>query len=726
MSIRQVQISEILEQVAESFFMDGINPRLDDILRYVSDYFSQYPAGLPLPIPQGAVAQDVKSDVDKFNQLLAHLITNVDVLYEASQSQLQQVLMLNTAMRSQLDRLKAKRKVLESKIDDYLLSAFNTDGYLYSISDSFADLSLTDLGYTTAFVDTVAGNLTIPSVSSFSKKINFDRVSLPNVLITPTSDFTTSLAFEVKSPIQNAFDGLNNTAWIIEARTDSPMSVSAVISMAVGTSLEPSTITRCDLTPFGVRPVQCLVQYAPANQLGTTQYINFSNKTMTSSEKMTYIADNVTAANNDAERMQFLLTKKDYDYKTNDNGKVSYRYIFGFREIALLEQAYDTRGVYVSRPLSILENSADNLSIIDAVSVVVDQHVPFNTATKFYVAADNVDAESVTDFDWKEIVPVGNTQEGTIAKFQGTLKLFKNIKRNPVNTTDVQLIPFDSSDLDLARRNPSTQTVAGVDIYRIASFSEDFIPATAVLEEGVNTTRILFAALDVKAITQGLSWWTDYVNGTKVATDTYGTVNSGHEFFYGGDVGESGKSVFIESFVEIDSDLPIMLKEFRKTDNNSQAWDVRVYLNGREVGYLPVGTNYLRIPWNFQRGRNHVIVLVNIPASSTALPSPYIGSLELMSDANLYDIGRVNLAVWDYVDFFKLQYNQINNANSFTIYNNEIISRKKPTDNFKLSYSKASAAPVQSVRFRADLTRTSDTDSVTPIVNSYRLRFAYA
>ena len=168
-----------------------------------------------------------------------------------------------------------------------------------------------------------------------------------------------------------------------------------------------------------------------------------------------------------------------------------------------------------------------------------------------------------------------------------------------------------------------------------------------------------------------------------------------------------------------------LIKEFRKADANSQQWDVYVYLNGRKIGSLPQGTDTALLPWKFNKGLNHIALTVQIPASSQSFPSPYLGIIDLMLKDDLNAFGTVKLATWSYIDIFKMRYNETGQPKTFAINDNEIISRRKPTTNFRLKYTKATGHGPDSIRFRADFERSSDNDSVSSNLDSYSVRFSY-
>ncbi len=97
-----------------------------------------------------------------------------------------------------------------------------------------------------------------------------------------------------------------------------------------------------------------------------------------------------------------------------------------------------------------------------------------------------------------------------------------------------------------------------------------------------------------------------------------------------------------------------------------------------------------------------------------------------MQNNVFYNLGTVELADWSYVSFFDLEYNQPGTPTSFTIYNNQIITKRQPTTNYRLSYNQASGLGPQAIRLRADMSRDYNDPNVTPEIDQYRLQFNYS
>lgn len=707
MSISTIQKRRVMEEVTRAFFAAGVKPSLMDILNEVSKYFYNYPVGIPLPMPEGYIEEGIRSDVDKFNEILAHTTLNLDVLYEASLEQVQDVMVLTTLLQTHLERLNTKRKKLVNLMDDYLLSIYNSDGYYFSMSDAFADLDLVDLGLTTCFVDTVSGLVSIPSIGSLTKSIPQDRISLTSTTATANE---APIAYVTTSPFSGAVDGLSNTAWSTEVVTTVQSDV--ILTMNLGITLDqiPMKVSTITFEPFGVSPVEVTVNVNVNEKFGQVRF---------GTDKMNFV-DSARTLNS----VTLTLKKHDPDDIIEEGDSIKYVYRFGAKNIELTEHVYDNKATLISNAYSLPEELFDDY-VIDAVSIAVEDKKPADTAVEYYVAPDiSLENPTLDDFDWQRLDPVDSDDPNAkiVINFQGADRVVKYIRPNPTSG-ELQQIPFDDANSDLTKRNPSPVIIEGADIWRIAPFTESFLSGSLKLEEGVNTTRIYDVPLNTDALSLG--FWTDYVNGTQDANITFGRIDTGYEFFYGGTVGLAGRSIYLETFLESDIQQDLILKEFRKLDPNSKTWDLKVYLNGREIGNLPIGVDNLMIPWRFQEGLNHIAITINIPAATLDYPDPQLGVIDLFGEDDLYDFGTVKLATWDYIDIFHMRYNQTQSPYSFSILNDEIISRRQPTTNFRLKYSRATNTAPHAIRVRADLSRSVANSWVTPTIDAYRIRFLY-
>lgn len=719
MSIPDIQRQMVLGEAARFYFSNGEKPLMTNVLKDVSSFFAKNPIGRPFPVESNNIRANLVSDVDEVNDNIMRSILNMSILYEAIVKDMEKSMSLYTVAQARLANLKTRRDKIESDIDDFLLTTSNSEGYFYSFSDYFSTANFTDLTYTSAFVDVLSGQVSIPPVSQFSRVLSKDDFSLSSVRVLVDGN---EVPYQTDSSFEGAVDGLSNTNWSFSTFLPelSEVTVELKIQLNANSSFG---ISKIEIDPFTVIPVQVGIQTEDSlSESGviTTKRI-FGESIKSSAHKMTFI-DN-------ERRTSFVYvtmrkTQPDYELQTTSSNR--YAYVFGASHLEISKQSYDNSATFVSNPISLPSEIASD-HVIDAIVLAVDDSVVANTSIKYYVAADNTTATELGDFPWNRVIPLEEsaTASGATLRFDGASNLSKHIRDKDIATSnELKLIDFDSTNTDLSKRNPTTVVVNGIDIYRIAEFKEDYIPQSLSMEEGLNSTRILSVPLDSTAA-GNLTFWADYINGTLTASEYYGRIDTGNEFFYGGDIGVNNRSIYVETYVESLSETETLIKEFRKSDDNSKQWEIYVYLNGRKIGSLPSGTDTALLPWKFNEGLNHVALTINIPAATDAYPSPYLGSVSLMVQEDLNIFGTVRLANWTYVDFFRTTYNETGQPKTFTISDGEIISRRRPTTNFRLHYTKPTGRGVDSIRLRADLERTGDNDSVTPVINDYSIRFSY-
>lgn len=728
MSISRVQRDRVMEAIAKVMFMSGEKPALSQIARDASSFFAKNPIGQPFNAPVDSLAGSLVSDPDAFNNLMANAIVNLEVLYAAANIQIKDILEFTSILNAELDRLQGRRKQLTSRIDDYMFSMYNTDGYFYSFSDNFAGLSYVDLSMTSAHVDMKYGCVSIPADAATSKVIDNSRLSNASFSIerlingVPSGSVTGSET----SPISNAFDGLTNTAWVVELETSEPTELIGRLFVNFNTADEPVVVSKVGMTPFGMTPVQVYVDVIEPSVGGTstdTHMSLFGGKVIEDTLPMSWSDNPVNASG-----VILTMRKTEPDVVLSNGGKTRYRYIFGARDIIISEHAYDNNATFVTKPIPLPGDISDE-EVIDAVSLVVDSMVPPDTAMDFYVASNVEAATTVEQFDWKKITPMDSLEDrtdGNLITFGGAVSNVVRIVENPKGS-DLQIIAEDLLNKDPKKRNPTViDEIPEVDIWRLARFEAEHITSSLSLEEGVNTTRVFY--LDRKTDAMNLEFWKDYVGkeAVKKANTYYGTIDSGDGFFYGGSLGNAGLSVYMETYIESPMQYSALLRDVAKLDSNSKQWHVKVFFNGNEVGDLPVGVDQLQVKWKFNKGLNHIALLVDIPQNTKAYPQVYVGQIDLMVGSKLWDFGTVKLDTWDYVDIFHMKYNEHGEPKTFTILDGEIISRRKPTTNFRLKYARSSHVGPSSIRLKAEMSRSQSNPNVSPLLNSYRLRFRYA
>lgn len=717
-----------IQESSRRLFSSGEKPFAEEVIKDASNYFSKHRVGQPFSMGDFVISDKLTSDPELINLLALSTVINLSVLYQSALMQAQNVDNLKNVLFAANKKMTQRRNQLEDLIDGYLLGSFNADGYFYSVIEKFNSLTNVDLTLTSAFVDIPAKAATIPALASGTTRIGSQDVASVSVI----SYLSTAPARsgdaagapspeEVPIPLKSNYDFITcmdtreDTSWNAGVSLNEEESVMVKINIAFNESSAPVVVSRIEADLFGVTPTQMFVETIST---GDPTPKDFGDMVLTGTERLVF-----SDTGREIKGLTIFLRKDKADIVHDIGGKHKYDYIFGFKNLFITKSTYDVSAVLVSQPFSLPQEDYGD-AFIDAVSLDADSTLPEGTSIEYFVATDDGSQNWLDDFGWKRIDPINlENPETSVVRFDGVTSGVKMIRSNPTSE-DLQLIPINTTATAYIDMNPSPNIAPNGNVYRIALFDEDVIPATLKLEEGVNTTRIRYTNYSNVAVANGLDFWKDVIDlpTTKLA---YGSVATGNGFFYGGDIGENGRSVYVETYLESKDIQSNIIKDFKKLDTNSLLWDVRVYLNGSEVARLEPGVEMKAIPWTFRKGLNHIALCVNIPNLTASGGVPYSGNLDIMVGDEIGSYGTIKLANWSYVDIFKLKYNEVGSPYTFSISNNEIVSRRKPTNNLRISYSKPTGLSPAGIRFRCNFMRSSNHQTVTPTLNSYKLRFSY-
>lgn len=722
------------------YYTLGSDPSDSEISTLYGRYFSRFNPGQSVPVPYNDISASAIVDVDSLNRIIVHTLFNLDVIYEAYHEQVQDLYDINTSLLKRLENIRTFRVELEKKVDDQLFALTNTDGFYYAVTNAFNDLSLTDINYTTAFVNTAARKVTIPKLNS--GLFNY----IANTLNTSASS-SVDVIFEgqkVKSDnvdFSNVFNGLINSEWIYKFESTSIGLCTLKISIPISGTNDPISLVEGKIK--SQKPVDIgLIVINPNNP---SESISFTKSGSSDYDNFSYqFSPQSTNA------VELYLTKSEPDYVTRDsNNSVIYNYDFRIDELIISSPYFDSSATIVSKPISLPSQNNSKLTI-DAVSISADESIPSGSEIRYYIAPDNPSATNVYDYTWTAISPsnIRDPKNPVVINFNGSNKIQATLESSTTSdivstTTSFYNIPRSST-----YNNPisnyfynSDSSTLGFNVYRLCKFPQGVKPYDSYILENVDKNQLTVNlvtgySLDKNTWQQVLTGqrsdivYTSFnkdVSTTSVFFSTGDTVNNTTSLPYG--------SIYMSTNIYSETDMVITEKFLKSL--SAQYWDIEIYLNGVHItsnGVLAPGVLSASVTWKIKKGQNDLVMIINKSTNDTnGTQTGFSGSISILDDKSILSINGLKLYknyLYEVkIEDLRLYYSNNDNVYSIINYENnyEIVYRR--TEEIKNGskiyyYYNTNNSGVESIRIRADLFRGNSYNSA-PSINSYTVKFKH-
>jgi hypothetical protein len=706
-NISTIQKARLLENLYKIFHTSGVIPNDQEIRKAFNDYFTVNKAGFPLRIDTDVLRSISVTDVDILNSIMANSVFNVDVIFDSIFQNNDQLMGIINALNKKMENLKKRRSELESKVDDLLFSNSNTDGFFYSISENFASLNNIDLNITDAYVNVDKKNVELSSLNS----ANYNNLTVNNIIASSANASVSAngsvLPINVDLSLFNyVFDGLTDTYWEYEYNSSLINSVSLSIRIPLNNSL---VISKVQGTVYTTSPVNI---YVIANYVDSTKQSEI--RIINSREDYGTFLAAIPADNYSS--VDIIMSKVEPDYISSDSSS-PYKYKFGLRELMIGSKYYDKQGSIVSVPYSI--PSSDNQSIfIDAVSLDVTDQVLTGTDIRYYVAENVENATAISDFNWIPISPKDSESAGyqSLVSFEASTRDNILIKENPL-ANDLQLIPVNSTSKNINEINPSSSIYANKNVYRVATLNKSLDYINPSLYANVDSFKHYYYIMQDTTMTnyKNLDYWSTEILQNKanilssILKEQLGSIYPGIT---------SPSSGYMQTKVLSNSDQKVIFTVSKINYN----FNLAIYLNGQLIADLPNGTLSKSVEWEFKEGINNLIITYDKPYNGVA-------SFSLMEGTSISRYGSIFVDYFYYLSPFDFANKEIDKENYFTvdtIYGiKQIFSSQKIDGVCRFGYTSKTSRSVDSIRFRADLTRFENPYS-TPVLQSYRIKFKHS
>jgi len=699
--IPSLQKRKFLNNVYKSLYAEGVEPDENEVRRLFSSYFTLNKLGSPVNINFGDLDRSNVIDVDILNQLMANSLLNLEILYDLVWENNNEILSVVTSLNNRLEHLRAKRKKVESTIDQLIFSNENSDGFFYSFLDSYSTVDNVDLNISTGYVDVLNGACKIPFITSdLSNSISNSQMTSTTASMSKIVNGEVVVENQVVSDIDLVFDGLTDTYWSTEVEASSPSVAAVELSIPLNSSYSVSDIN------FR------LITSSPCS-LG----IRLSSGDA-SVKDVAILKDSV----NDYDRFSFTVPPKRYEsikvtmfkYEPDEvrQGSVNpYRYRFGISEIMIGSQYHEKKAVIVSQPISL--PTVDNKSLeINTVSLDAEVSRPDNSSVRFYVARDVDGATSVSDFNWQGIE---NTTSGNNSFPSSVSFLPTSLSTVYFNSPTSPFVPVvvDNSSANSNDSNPLPLPYAtDKQVYRFKQVPETLNLISPFILSGLNSLRSYFQYSDSPTtLYKSVGYWLDTVANKTVSADFVK-----NQSIVIDTIRPSG-SGFLTCKILCENDVSTI----QTISKSSLDFNLSVYLNGNLIVDLPSGNKSQSVEWNFVKGVNNIQIGYDNLTNSNQ-------TVSIMSGVNLSEYGTIYLDYYNYLDPIEFRRRPFESLNAFTVQDlygqRQIISSKPIREDSLIRYYSNSDDVITSIRYRIDMFR-GDNPLSSPSVEALRIKFKH-
>ena len=675
-----------------------------EVKKEFDEYFSRNRIGLPLTNDINVLRNTQITNPELMNTFMARTILNLEVLYDSIHENGEGMMSVATVLSKRLDSLRSKRASLEKKIDDVLFANSNTDGYFYSFSDSFSNLSNVDLNLSTCFVDTEHRVAKLPTLKTNALDFRAPgRINLSNIKYDIIFNGNNVTSGAVLPSANNIFDGLNDTLSTVVHKSSTLGACAMVLTIPLNT---PFTVSSVD---GKLNTSSAVVTIAEIIGSDNNQEVQYRRKQSNSD----YDKFSFNFIPQQSGTIRITLIKYEPDVTFADRTTDKYEYRFEIRDLIVSGQYYDRAATLISSPISI--TSGNDNKIIDAVSIEANNSNPSIGSIDYFIAENIANAVNISDFNW---IPISSTGFNKVVSFNKSIKFFKNISSisSPGN---IFLNPIIVSGA-LTEINPSESIYRGVSVYRVGTVPESDTPYNPYILDSINRVSFKYTSYS-QGLYRNLTEWSSLVNSPSSTAQVF-------------DVGAlaitnipsipialnlNGISGFLQTNLLVDNATEV--NHVVSKSGGAIDWDLAVYLNGTKIADIPAGQTSptQNTTWNLTKGINKITITFDSPNNAS-------GSISLMDGVSIANYGTPFLNYYSYTDPFDFRINRGINDAVFTIDkylgNKEILCRKQIKDNSRLVYYSNTDNTVESIRFRADFTRSSNPFG-TPSLSGYRIKF---
>jgi len=475
MSIASRQVNKALNAIIEDRMKEGYIPSIEYVTSKLGEFYAAHNVGYPFFVDRKQPYRKL-FDVNAYNNNLSELYEDLNNLYEELVDQFTIVLKdfdyFDTQRRNLLNEIRA----LEDQLVDLVLTAAETEGYIYSVHDSFIDRSKINMEYTSCEINTDAEIVTLRESRSGITKVDmshyFNKENYPLLAEQKYAQYILSNTLFPQSKFGYAFSDIG-ASWCQEIITSKPggLEVSFIVDL-IPSDPNGVYISRIEINGQSAKSMYVTPLYSLDN-------INFIVLPLGFAAMTKEVANGkITVWNFDYTRVKyikFLIKKLIEDEQTSVNNSAAYRYVVGFKHIEFFKMGYDLSSILYSNAYVVIDPAGEALTI-DKASLVVDQDIQSGTSIEYYLSLGDPDIDDPTQYNWASVSPVNdlNPSEQQVVDFKH-IAFFNNVPE----------IEWDSGTY-----GTPLETYQGIDFYKIYQFSYEPVKNSVVLYRGKDNWQV--------------------------------------------------------------------------------------------------------------------------------------------------------------------------------------------------------------------------------------------
>lgn len=691
MRIRNNQIARKTEEIVKRYLFNGTYPKLKSITNELSIWMEKHTPGTPLFKSKKVFKKDLTSSED-FNEAMNNIETDITDAYDASIYQQNQLMKNFTQGEIMRERIRHDLDAINVELDKYIaMSKYADTKFVHENIVSFENANSVDMEQTTADLDLHNRQVTLKERNIQSKRIIVDSSKVTTSVLQSHSSIATV------EPMRYAFDDSINTAWwckVSTKETNSKNKMELEVVIPLGDLVEVNTL---DFTPHHTKEMYVSLEYSKDNII----YSPIS--TVTNAKVLEPVKWSFKTT-----KMKYLkirIKKNAYDEMQNAKAFI---YYFGAKNIAIYKKSYEEESYLYTKVMD-LPAKSKQLSV--SASGTKRTGTDVNFAVCFNPMANDEDKL------WHEVDDFNNKSNGKA----------KSIEINNIDTVSVS-----------GRKVIETGEIFnGIRSYKILKNdgSSIFTPNNG----GVTS----FSEFLNAKLYRGVQQWRREQTYKPFIGDS--PVNADWDTLYR----EKGNLISSDYFIKTNS-LP-----FKQSQDNYYRFTTCIYSNTdrqipmgveltgisnkaikKRLGSFSVYCNQSRlvsvndeVTLKLTNGWNEIQVLVHLgdvahrrDLEEDETPDSFLlGKMNIVAEAYV----RADLFPMTLVDKQSLFYNiSPLNHNYFAIDDQQVIINYLPQGTiFELMYDNKDLSD-ETIEYivRARMTRSSDDESATPILNTIRIR----